>query len=419
MRRVPGLATIAVLLVLPPTAHAAAGESVPNQLIVGFKSGTSSATQARVLDHLGGRRRRALSRIRAAAINPRSGISLDRLRKRLQDDPNVRYVEPDFVMRATKEPDDPQYDIQYALAEPGTGSISAPPVWDSKSSCTKVGVLDTGVQTDHPDLVDTLYVNPADKPDNNKDDDKNGWVDDNIGINLVAGKGDGEDDNGHGTHVSGIIAAKSNNGIGVSGTCWKGSIVPIKFMDSKGRGSTSDAADGIEYAIQRGLKIVNCSFGSSSKSSALQDAIDDAQDKGVLVVVAAGNDGVNIDKTPTYPASFTNSNILTVAASTSTDTLASFSNYGPDGVDVAAPGDNIRSTYLGSTYKNLDGTSMAAPYVAGAAALLKAVDSGATYSDLRTALRKKVDKPSALNGKVVYDGRLNLQKALDYIRSLG
>jgi subtilisin family serine protease len=321
-------------------------------------------------------------------------------------------------MRASKEPDDPQYDVQYALAAPGTGSISAPPAWDTKSSCTKVGVLDTGAQTDHPDLVDNLYVNSADKPNNNKDDDKNGWVDDNIGIDLVAGKGDGEDDNGHGTHVSGIIAAKSNNDTGVSGTCWKGSIVPIKFMDSKGRGSTSDAADGIEYAIKRGIKIINCSFGSTSKSSALQDAVDDAQDKGVLIVVAAGNDGDNIDTEPEYPASFTNSNILTVAASTSSDTLASFSNYGPDSVDVAAPGDNIRSTYLGSTYKNLDGTSMAAPYVSGAAALLKAANSDATYTDLRTALRKKVDKPSALDGKVVYDGRLNVQKALDYIRSL-
>jgi subtilisin family serine protease len=189
-------------------------------------------------------------------------------------------------------------------------------------------------------------------------------------------------------------------------------------MDSKGRGSTSDAATGIEYAVQRGIRIVNGSFGSSSKSSALEDAVDYAQSKGVLIVVAAGNDGDDIDSAPIYPASYSNSNILSVAASTEDDTLASFSNFGSDGVDVAAPGDNIRSTYLGSTYKNLDGTSMASPYVAGAAALLKAVNSDATYSDLRTALRKKVDKPSALNGKVVYDGRLNIQKALDYIRSL-
>lgn len=417
MRRIGGLAATLGLMLVPASAQAAP-EAVSNQLVVGFKSGTSSDEQARILDRAGGTQRRALRRIRAASIRPRGGVALARLKAKLADEPAVRYVEPDFILNASKEPDDPQYDVQYALAEPGTGSISAPPAWDVKYSCTKVAVLDTGAQTDHPDLVDNLYVNSADKPNNNKDDDKNGRVDDNIGIDLVAGKGDGEDDNGHGTHVSGIIGARTNNETGVAGTCWKGSIVPVKFMDSRGKGSTSDAADGIEYAVQRGIKIINCSFGSSSESSALQDAVDYAQDKGVLIVVAAGNDGVNIDKTPTYPASYTNSNILTVAASTATDTLASFSNYGPDGVDVAAPGDNIRSTYLGSTYKNLDGTSMASPYVTGAAALLKAADSSATYGDLRTALRKKVDKPSALNGKVVYDGRLNLDKALDYIRSL-
>jgi subtilisin family serine protease len=404
--------------VAPASAHAGA-ETVSNQLIVGFKSGVSSDEQARVLGRAGGKRRRALDRIRASSINPKGGVSLSRLRSLLEKEPTVRYVEPDFVMRASKVPNDPQYGLQYALGPPGTGSISAPPAWDVKYSCTKVAVLDTGAQTDHPDLVDNLYVNSADKPNNNKDDDGNGWVDDNIGINLVAGKGDGDDDNGHGTHVSGIVAARSNNAIGVSGTCWKGSIVPIKFMDSRGKGSTSDAANGIEYAVKRGIKIINCSFGASSKSSALEDAINYAQDKGVLIVAAAGNDGVNIDKTPTYPASYTNSNIIAVAASTASDTLASFSNYGPDSVDVAAPGENVRSTYLGSTYTNLDGTSMATPYVTGSAALLKAANSAATYTDLRTALRKKVDKPSALDGKVVYDGRLNLQKALDYIRSLG
>src|SRR5262245_38341115 len=165
MRRTAILPAL-VLIALPVSAQAA-DDVVPNQLIVGFKSGTSSAEQSRILDRVGGKRRLALRRIRAASINPKSGITLERLRARLKDDPNVRYVEPDFIMRASKEPDDPQYDVQYALAAPGTGSISAPPAWDTKSSCTKVGVLDTGVQTDHPDLVDNLYVNSADKPNNN------------------------------------------------------------------------------------------------------------------------------------------------------------------------------------------------------------------------------------------------------------
>ena len=189
-------------------------------------------------------------------------------------------------------------------------------------------------------------------------------------------------------------------------------------MNSKGKGSTSDAIDGIDYAVKNGLKIINCSFGSSSKSSALHDAVDYAQDKNVLLVVAAGNDGDNIEKEPLYPASYTDSNILAVAASTSTDTLASFSNYGSTSVDVAAPGDDIYSTYLGGGYKVLSGTSMAAPYAAGVAALLRKQESDATYGQLRKAIREKVDKPPALKDKVVYDGRLNAQKALNAIGAI-
>ena len=195
-------------------------------------------------------------------------------------------------------------------------------------------------------------------------------------------------------------------------------LVAVKFMNSKGKGSTSDAIDGIDYAVKNGAKIINCSFGSSSKSSALHDSVDYAQDHNALLVVAAGNDGENIDKNPVYPASYTDSNILTVAASTDTDTLASFSNFGSTAVDVAAPGDNIFSTYLGGGYKYLSGTSMAAPYAAGTAALLRKQESDATYGELRKAIRQKVDKPPALNGKVAYDGRLNVQKALAAIPGL-
>src|SRR3954470_5316292 len=137
-------------------------------------------------------------------------------------------------------------------------------------------------------------------------------------MDLVAGKGSGIDDEGHGTHVSGIIAAHGNNATGVSGLCWSGSIVPVKFMNSRGKGSSSDAAAGLDYAVKSGAKIVNGSFGSSSKSSALEDAVDYAQSKGVLLVFAAGNDSTDNDSAPAYPAAFTNSNIITVAAVTAT-----------------------------------------------------------------------------------------------------
>ena len=218
--------------------------------------------------------------------------------------------------------------------------------------------------------------------------------------------------------MSGIVGGRGNNNVGVSGTCWSTKLLAVKFMNSKGKGSTSDAISGIDYAVKQGFKIINCSFGSSSKSSALHDAVDYAQDHNVLLVVAAGNDSEDIDNHPLYPASYSDSNILAVAASTSDDTLASFSNFGATAVDVAAPGQSIYSTYMGGGYKILSGTSMAAPYAAGVAALLRKQESDATYGNLRYAIRHKVDKPPALNGKVAYDGRLNAEKALAAIHSI-
>jgi subtilisin family serine protease len=252
-------------------------------------------------------------------------------------------------------------------------------------------------------------------PNNGKDDDHNGYVDDYYGIDLIAGKGDGEDNNGHGTHVSGIVAGRGNNGVGVSGVCWSGSVMAVKFMNSQGHGSMSNAVAGIEYAIEEGAKIINGSFGSSDPSQALEDEIQKAEDKGVLIVVAAGNNSQNIDKTPFYPASYTNGNLLVVAASTDADGLASFSDYGSKNVDLAAPGDNIISTYLGGGYKVLSGTSMASPMTAGVAALLKARNSDASYSEIRKTIRSEVDLLPAFNGKTVSGVRIDTNKALQKI----
>jgi subtilisin family serine protease len=391
--------------------------------LVGFEKGVSSDRQQRLLAALDGRISQRFAAIRGGrlvVVRPRSGRAIDALRKRLAARPEVAYAERDFFQfaSATKTPDDPFYGLQYALIDsPDDHDIDAPTAWATRASCAKVAILDTGIDTDHPDLAPNVYKS-GDKPNNGKDDDKNGYVDDTYGLNTINGKGSGEDDNGHGTHVSGIVAGRGNNDVGVSGTCWSSKLLAVKFMNSRGRGSTSNAIEGIEYAVKQGFKIINCSFGSSSSSSSLHDAVDYAQDHNALVVVAAGNDSENIDKHPLYPASYTDSNILAVAASTSDDTLADFSNFGSTAVDVAAPGDSIHSTYLGGGYKTLSGTSMAAPYAAGVAALLRKQESSATYGDLRYAIRHKVDKPAALKGTVAYDGRLNAQKALAAIGSL-
>jgi thermitase len=399
----------------------AAPAKASDRVLVGFEDGVSKARQERVLGSAGGRlaqRFGAVRRGRLAVVRPRSGTAADTLRRRLAKDPAVAYAEPDHVQRVATTPNDPYYGFDYAVVDgPEDHDIDAPGAWSTRTSCAKVAILDTGIDTDHPDLAANVHKSD-DKPGNGKDDDKNGYVDDTYGYDAIAGKGSGEDDNGHGTHVAGIVAARGNNASGTAGACWSAKLGAIKFMNAKGKGSTSDAIEGIEYAVKAGYKIVNCSFGSSAKSSALHDAVDYAQEKNVLLVVAAGNDGEDIDEAPVYPASYGDSNILAVAASTADDTLASFSNYGAESVDVAAPGDGILSTYLGGGYKVLSGTSMAAPYAAGVAALLRKQEPDATYGDLRYAVRHKVDQPPGVKDKVKYDGRLNAAKALAAIGSL-
>jgi thermitase len=404
-------------------SSASAAPAVSGRLLVGFEKDVTEERQERVLSETGGRVSQRFGAIRGgrlALVRPRSGTATDALRKRLTRHPDVAYAEPDWFQfaSATKTPNDPYYSFDYALVDsPDDHDLDAPTAWGTRTGCAKVAVLDSGIDTDHPDLAANVYKS-EDKPGNGKDDDKNGYVDDAYGYNAIAGKGSGQDDNGHGTHVAGIVASRGNNGNGNAGICWSAKLVPVKFMNSRGKGTTSDAIEGIEYAVKKGLKIINCSFGSSSKSSALHDAVDYAQSHDALLVVAAGNDGKNIDKSPVYPASYTDSNILAVAASTSGDKLASFSNFGAESVDVAAPGDDVFSTYLGGGYKTMSGTSMAAPYAAGLAAMLRKQESDASYGDLRYAIRHKVDKPSALNDKVAYDGRLNARKALGAIGSL-
>ena len=406
-----------------PAAASAQGGAASGRLLVGFEQGASKDRQQQILAAVKGRLAKRFAGIRdgrLTVVRPRSGIALALLRRRLRQNPDVAYAEPDYFQfaSAVKTPNDPLYPFQWPVVDaPADHDVDAPTAWVKRTSCAKVAILDTGIDTDHPDLAKNVYRSD-DKPGNNKDDDKNGYVDDAYGYNAIKGKGSGEDDNGHGTHVAGIVAGRGNNSLGVSGICWSAKLIAVKFMNSRGKGSTSAAIDAIRYAVKKGAKIVNCSFGSTSKSSALKDAVDYAQDHKSLLVVAAGNDGVNIDKHPEYPAAYGDSNILAVAATTSDDKLASFSNFGATAVDVAAPGDGVLSTYLGGGYKSLSGTSMAAPYAAGVAAMLRKQESDATYGDIRYAIRHKVDKPPTLNNKVAYDGRLDAWKALKAIPGL-
>lgn len=389
-------------------------------VVVGYHEGTSAAERGEILATAGAVPDSSVVGLRADRAAPATGVTTSELLTQLLKDPRVRYAERDISLSvaATKSPNDPLLVNQWHHGNPADTDIDASAGWSSKTKCSKIAVLDTGIDVTHPDLQGNIWRNTKETDANGKDDDGNGYVDDYYGVNVRVGSGSGIDNDGHGTHVAGIIGARGNNSNAITGVCWSGSIMSVKFMGRFGVGSGSDAAEGIRYAVRMGAKIINASFGSSEDSTTVHDAIKYAKEKGAILVVAAGNESTDIDRAPVYPASYTDGNILSVAATDQSDHLASFSNYGDTAVDVTAPGVEILSTYPGGQYVTMSGTSMAAPVVAGIVGLLKAKNGDTKFADWKTAVRRKVDKPSSVKNKVVYDGRANLNKSIDYIAAL-
>ncbi len=369
-----------------------------------------------------------------------TGTSLSRAMEVYKTNPDVLYVEPDYRislspiektstsapvqaqgLRAagTGWPNDPGYTQLWGLENTGQtpfygkpgADIKAPLAWGATtgSSSVVIALIDTGVDYTHPDLSSNIWQNPGEYL-NGADDDGNGYIDDIRGWNFVSKNNDPMDDNGHGTHCAGTMAAVGNNGIGVTGVTWNAKIMPLKFLDSKGSGYTSDAISAILYATQKGVPLISCSFSGPGESQALKEAIDSSS---ALFICAAGNAGANSDITPQYPAGYPSSQIISVAASTYQDTLASFSNYGVSSVDIAAPGVSIYSTTKSGGYSYLNGTSMAVPYVTGTAALLKARNPSISTAQMKSKILGSCDVLASLSGKVATGGRLNAAKALD------
>ena len=254
---------------------------------------------------------------------------------------------------------------------------------------------------------------------------KHGYANDVHGWNFVANNNNPQDDFYHGTHVSGILGAAGNNGVGIAGTTWAVQIMPLKFLDNTGSGATSDAVDAINYAKKYSVKIMSNSWGSYDYSQSLKDAIDSANTAGILFVAAAGNDSLDTDSDPNYPADYTSSNIISVAATDANDQLANFSNYGSSTVQIAAPGVGIFSTLptvateamseeeLPTSYGSLDGTSMATPFVSGAAALALAQNPSLSVSALKSLIIQRADHLLQLEGKDTEAGRLNLYNVVN------
>lgn len=355
------------------------------------------------------------------------GTDPQKVQSWLQNHPMIAHWELNGVVSTDRVPNDSDFSRLWALNNVGQGGgtpdadIDAPETWEAVTGSRDVvvAVIDTGIDYTHPDLWANMWTNPGEIAGNGIDDDGNGFVDDVYGYDFANGDSDPMDDEGHGTHVAGIIAAAGNNGQGVAGVNWVGSLMALKFLDEEGSGTTSDAVLAVNYAtLMRtaygiNVRVTNNSWGGGNFSQALHDAIQAAGDAGILFVVAAGNEGADLDRQPRYPPAYQLSNIVVVAATDRNDQLARFSNFGAGTVDLAAPGVGIYSTTPGDHYAWFDGTSMATPYVAGTAALLWSAVPNATAAEVRSALLGGVDRLPSLEGLVASAGRLNARGALD------
>ncbi|PIP91291.1 MAG: hypothetical protein COW79_03140 [Bdellovibrionales bacterium CG22_combo_CG10-13_8_21_14_all_38_13] len=284
-----------------------------------------------------------------------------------------------------------------------------------------VAVVDTGVDYNHEDLKDVMWTNEGEIAGNGIDDDNNGYIDDVHGINTLVrdangvATGDPMDKHSHGTHVSGSIGAKQNNGIGVAGVASNVAIMAIRTVPNNGDETDVDVAESFLYAAKHGAKIINCSFGKSNNEGGdlVKDTINHiGAEYGVLVIAAAGNSSQDIDRRLTYPASFDSETLMVVAATTSSGGMASYSNYGLVGVDLAAPGSSIYSTTPGNRYGNMSGTSMASPNSVGVAAEVLSRHPELSPIQLKQVLMDNVTKVSRYETRMVTGGRINLLQTL-------
>jgi subtilisin family serine protease len=435
-------------------------EYVQGEILVKFRSGTPPET----IERFGGRMKTSVKRkpnfIGVQLLSLPPDLSVEKALAEYRNHPDVLYAEPNYIRRAFAAPNDPDFDQQWGLQNigqtintntPFNGSpdadIDAPEAWDIFQSEGRVpgrtpdgtpliiAVIDTGVDYTHPDLLDNILPN--------------GWnfvgTQDNSACPTTCdcsaddpvGNNDPMDNFGHGTHVAGIAAARGNNVAGISGVLWNAKILPLKILDANGCGSVEDEVQAIEYAIANGARIINASFGAPGLSSAEEDAIEAANQAGIVFVAAAGNESSDNDQLPIYPAGSDRPNVISVAASNSNDRLTPFSNYGKNRVDVAAPGDCILSTMplgnfylrnkpsgclgmqITANYAYLSGTSMSTPYVTGAAGLLLSQDPSLTPEEVRAIILATADPGESLKGFVASAGRLNVSSALRRVQGSG
>lgn len=346
----------------------------------------------------------------------------------LSENSAIAYVEPNYIYRKLALPNDPQLHLSWGIKNFGQADSEGvrgvrgmdtdlERAWDHISNTpVVVAVIDTGIDYNHPDLRNNIYVNETEyRGTPGVDDDSNGYVDDTYGMNFSnssSPKPNGLDDQSHGTHCAGVIGAEGYNGIGIAGVNWHVKLLPVKFLAADGSGSLAGAIAALDYATSRGAKVLSNSWGGNLDSRALYEAVLRTHEQGTLFIAASGNDGTNNDQVRTFPASYDIPNIVSVGAINNRGALAGFSNYGKRTVHLAAPGENIYSTVLNNRYASYSGTSMAAPFVSGVAALTWGVAPHLTHLEVKDRLIRTVKKSSNLKNRFVSGGIVSAYNAI-------
>lgn len=414
------------------TAHAKQFPAVPGEYVVKLRPTMSVMSVTNLEKALGAKIKDRVSREHGIVLVQKSMVeTADSAIHTLAQNPAVELAEPNYIYRvvggASMPPNDPGLERLWGMINTGqqvtgdagtfTGKpgidINAKEAWQIETGSKEVivAVIDTGVKWDHPDLIDNIYTNDAEKNGQaNVDDDNNGCVDDIHGCDFNKNDGDPMDVYGHGTHVSGTIGATGNNNKDLVGVAWNVRILPVRFLGDDGSGDLATAIKSIDYATKMKANIMNNSWGGGGFSQLLMDSIVRAKDAGILFVAAAGNSSNDNDASPEYPASYQVDNVIAVAAIDPTGMIADFSNYGKTSVQIAAPGVNITS-YTMRGIESWSGTSMATPHVAGVAALLLSQDMSQNYMTIKSRLLNSARPMGALRNRVSH-GMLNAYYAL-------
>ncbi|QOJ01725.1 MAG: S8 family serine peptidase [Phycisphaeraceae bacterium] len=395
----------------------------PHTVLVRFEEGVAAVDVDAVAALLDGEVLQRYTLV-PGLVHMEVGVGADAAMEILRAWPGVEYAEPDWFVTKSAMPNDPWVSRCWGLhntgqtvnGDPGTAGadIDAPEAWDIFRGNPNfvVGVIDTGIQRTHPDLQANIWTNTGEIAGNGIDDDGNGYIDDTWGWNFVSNNNNPNDDNNHGTHCAGTIGAVGNNGVGIVGVNWNVKMAGLKFLNSGGSGSISAALSALQYCTRMNIKVSNNSWGGGGYSSSFFTALENSKSVGHLFVAAAGNGGTNNDASPSYPASYTNDNVIAVAATDNDDRLASFSQYGATSVDIGAPGVNVYSTIRNGSYAYFNGTSMATPHVAGVVALVYGQNTAWTYQQVRSRILSTARPIAALNGRCVTGGVVNARMAV-------